>query len=60
MQLTLRRTWKKDTYTVGNLYVDGLWFCNTMEDKDRGLTQDMPLEQIKRIKVYGKLLFLVY
>lgn len=51
MQLTLRRTWKKDTYTVGNLYVDGLWFCNTMEDKDRGLKNTWPLSQIQKYKV---------
>lgn len=51
MQLTLRRTWKKDTYTVGNLYVDGLWFSNTMEDKDRGLKKTWPLSQIQKYKV---------
>lgn len=51
MQLTLRRTWKKDTYTVGNLYVDGLWFCNTMEDKDRGLKKTWPLSQIQKYKL---------
>ena len=51
MQLTLRRTYKKDTYTVGNLYVDGLWVCNTMEDKDRGLKKTWPLSQIKAVKV---------
>ena len=50
MQLTLRRTYKKD-YTVGNLYVDGLWVCNTMEDKDRGLKKTWPLSQIKAVKV---------
>lgn len=51
MQLTLRRTYKKDTYTIGNLYVDGLWVCNTMEDKDRGLKKTWPLSQIKAVKV---------
>ena len=51
MQLTLRRTYKKDTYTIGNLYVDGLWVCSTMEDKDRGLKKTWPLSQIKAVKV---------
>lgn len=51
MILTLKRTWKKDTYTVGNLYVNGLWFCNTMEDKDRGLKKTWPLSQIQKVKV---------
>ena len=51
MKLTLDRKWKKDTYTVGNLYVDGIYFCNTMEDKDRKLKKTWPLSQIKAAKV---------
>ena len=54
LELLLDRKYKKETYTVGDLYVDGKWFCSTMEDKDRGLTQTMPLEQIKKIKVYAE------
>jgi hypothetical protein len=38
-------------YTVGSLYVDGEYFCGTLEDTDRGLTQEMPLEEIRRIKI---------
>lgn len=26
MQLTLERKWKKDTYTIGKLYVNGLLY----------------------------------
>lgn len=51
MKLTLDRKWKKETYTVGNLYVDGIFFCNTMEDKDRKLKKTWPLSQIKAAKV---------
>ena len=51
MKLKLIRKWKKDTYTIGQLYVDGVFFSNTIEDKDRGLSQSMPLEEIKKIKV---------
>ena len=47
LELLLDRKYKKETYTVGDLYVDGEWFCSTMEDKDRGLSQTMPLEEIK-------------
>lgn len=54
MELILERRWQKDAYTVGRLYINGELFCNTLEDKDRGLTQDMSLEQIKRTKVYGE------
>lgn len=51
MRLTVDRRYKKDTYTVGNLYIDGLWFCNTMEDKDRGLKKTWPLSSILKAKV---------
>lgn len=54
MRLKLIRKYKKDTYTIGQLLVDGAFFCNTLEDKDRGLTQDMPLPVIKAAKVYGE------
>lgn len=54
MELTLERRWQKDAYTVGRLYVNGELFCNTMEDRDRGLTNDMSLEEIKTRKVYGE------
>ena len=51
MKLTLKRIAKKETYTIGNLYIDGKWFANTIEDKDRGLKQSMSLSEIKNIKV---------
>lgn len=54
MEITVIRRWKKDTYTIGDLYIDGKWFCNTIEDKDRNLYQGMSLEWIKELKVYGQ------
>lgn len=54
MKLTLKRIAKRDTYTIGKLYIDGEYFCDTLEDKDRGLKQSMPLSEIKAKKVYGK------
>ena len=51
MKLVLRRIARRPTYTIGNLYIDGEFLCNTLEDTDRGLHQDMPLSEIKRIKV---------
>ncbi len=51
MKLTLKRVAKKSTYTIGKLYIDGQYFCDTIEDIDRGLTQDMPLKTIQRIKL---------
>lgn len=54
MNILLDRKYKKSTYTIGNLYIDGNFFCNTCEDKDRGLTKDMPLDKIKEIKISSK------
>ena len=54
MELLLNRAWKRDTYTIGTLSVDGSRFCDTVEDKDRGLKQTDPLAVIKARKVYGE------
>lgn len=54
MELKLRRIAKRDTYTIGKLYVNDKYFCDTLEDKDRGLTSNMTVEEIKSKKVYGK------
>ena len=51
MRLTLDRRYKKENYTIGNLYIDGVWFCNTLEDKDRGLRQTDSLTYVKAVKV---------
>ena len=51
MKLTLDRRWKKETYTIGRLFVDNTFFCNTLEDTDRGLSQFDSLEKIKRVKI---------
>lgn len=54
MKLYVERKWPKATYTIGRLFVDDKYFCNTLEDKDRGLFQTDSLEQIKSLKVYGE------
>ena len=54
MKLELERKWPKATYTIGRLYVDGVFFCNTLEDRDRGLNQSDDLNYIKSRKVYGE------
>ena len=43
MELLLDRIARRDTYTIGRLYIDGQRFCDTCEDCDRGLRQDLPL-----------------
>lgn len=54
MELLIKRVAKKNEYTIGRLYINGVKFSDTLEDCDRGLTQDMPLDEIKAKKVYGK------
>lgn len=43
MELELRRIARKADYTIGHLSIDGQYFCDTIEDTDRGLRQDLPL-----------------
>lgn len=43
MELRLERKWKKEFYTIGNLYIDGAFFSNVLEDRDRGLSQSLPV-----------------
>lgn len=54
MKLLLQRRYKKADYTIGDLYIDGEWFSNTLEDVDRGLDWNMSLDEIKEKKVYSK------
>lgn len=54
MKLLVDRKWKKEAYTIGRLYIDGVLFCNTLEDKDRGLKQTDSLATIQSKKVYGE------
>lgn len=50
MEILLIRKYKKPTYTIGNLYINGKWIANTLEDVDRNLNSSMTVEQIKAIK----------
>ena len=54
MQLLLKRIYTCPSYTIGHLYVDNIYLCDTLEDTDRGLSQDMTVEQIKKIKIQDK------
>ena len=53
MELRLRRIAKRETYTIGRLYIDGEYFCDTLEDRDRGLDQGMLLPVIRARKRAG-------
>ena len=53
MELLLKRIARRETYTIGHLYIDGRYFCDAIEDKDRGLRQDMQASVIRAIKRKG-------
>ena len=60
MLIKIDRNWKKEKYTISNVFVngkrftDGKQYCNALEDTDRGLTSDMTVDQIFKKKVYGQ------
>ena len=47
MELTLQRIYKGEDYTIGDLYVNNVWFSSTLEDKVRILNS-------YEDKVYGE------
>lgn len=53
MELTVKRTYRGPNYTIGHLFVNGAFFCDTLEDPDRGLIQQMPIYEIKDKKKKG-------
>lgn len=54
MELKIIRKYKNPKYCIGHLYVNGIYECDTLEDTDRGLTEDSPLSEIQSKKVYGE------
>lgn len=50
MELVVDRKWKKQSYTISNLTIDGKWFCNVLEDADRGLDSSMSIAKIRELK----------
>lgn len=54
MKILIERKWPKPSYTIGRVYIDGVFFCNSLEDRDRGLRQDMNVGEISRIKIVGE------
>lgn len=54
MEIKVKRKWKKEAYTIGKMYIDGEYVCDTLEDKDRGLTSSMSVAQICGVKVHGE------
>jgi hypothetical protein len=54
MEITVKRIALKDDYTIGKMYVDGAYLCDTLEDKVRDYNKDGDLKDANEQKVYGK------
>lgn len=66
MNIRIERKTRKNTYTIGKVSIDGKYFCDSLEDTDRGVSQEMPFYSTggangwwqngsKKVeKVYGK------
>jgi hypothetical protein len=54
MKLVIKRFPSTNNFTEGKLYIDGVYFCDTLEHKDRGLNQAMSEFEIKKRKIYGQ------
>lgn len=54
MELKLVRVFKSPMYTIGRLYVDGVFECDTLEDTVRDLNKDGDLNDAGESKVFGE------
>lgn len=54
MELKLKRIALKETYTIGKLYINGVYQCDTLEDKVRDYNKDGDLNDLNEQKVYGE------
>jgi hypothetical protein len=51
MELTLKRTEFNQTNTIGQLYINNEFYCDVLEDKDRGLNKLQSKEQLMSLKI---------
>lgn len=53
MRILLQRHALKAGYTIGRMEINGRYFCDTLEDTDRGLRENMTEDEIAALKVKG-------
>ena len=53
MRILLQRHALKAGYTIGRMEINGKYFCDTLEDTDRGLRESMTEDEIAALKVKG-------
>ena len=51
MELNVKRIARKDGYTIGRLFINNEYFCDTLEDTDRGVKDTMQVDEILAKKV---------
>ncbi len=54
MKLKLKRIYFSPTYTIGKLYIDNVFFCDTIEDVNRDLNKDGDITDTGEGKVYAE------
>ena len=54
MEIELKRIYKGVDYTIGELYIDGIFICNTLEDKVRLLNSYEDKVYAKKAIPYGR------
>ena len=54
MKLLLKRIFLGKDYTIGKLHINGVYFCDTLEDKNRDHNKDGILSGPGEQKVYGE------
>lgn len=53
MEIQVNRIARKDVYTIGRMSLNGVYFCDTLEDTDRGLNSTMSSDEILSKKRKG-------
>lgn len=51
MEILIKRIAKRETYTIGKMYINNKYVCDTLEDTDRGLAQSMSVTEIASKKI---------
>ncbi len=54
MKLELKRHAHKETYTIGRLFLDGAYYCDTLEDVVRDKNRDGDLNDVGETKIFGE------
>lgn len=54
MKIELHRKFRQKGYSIGILYINGERICETLEDEDRGLKQELSVATLKSMKIKGQ------